>query len=93
LPQNDVHGGASLRDANIPERETALRVVVRTVCEEYETLEEARRGSLGNAFLIVCGGERRATTDIRMENAIDLESLSMEFRFVELGRWVAELVP
>jgi hypothetical protein len=33
-----------------------------------------------------------ATAEIGMENAIDLESLSSEFQFVELGRQVGEFV-
>jgi hypothetical protein len=33
-----------------------------------------------------------ARTEIGMENAIDLESLSREFQFVELGRQVGEFV-
>jgi hypothetical protein len=32
------------------------------------------------------------TTEIGMENATNLESLSTELRCVELGRWVAEFV-
>jgi hypothetical protein len=40
-------------------------------------------------FLAVIEG---ATTEIGMENAIDLESLSTEFQFVELGRQVGEFV-
>jgi hypothetical protein len=40
-------------------------------------------------FLAVIEG---VTTEIGMENALDPESLTKEFQFVELGRWVGEFV-
>jgi hypothetical protein len=41
-------------------------------------------------FRIFLAAIEGVTAEIRMENAIDLQSLSSEFQFVEFGRQVAE---
>jgi hypothetical protein len=49
----------------------------------------ALRKGISGCFLAAIEG---ATTEIGMENAIDLESLSSEFQFAQLGRQVAGFI-
>jgi hypothetical protein len=66
-------------------KRSKFRGDVQTVRRVSRPAKEALRCSLAGTFLDAIAG---AKTGIGTENAIDFESLSVEFHFVELGRWV-----
>jgi hypothetical protein len=83
-PQSDVQGGARLRGPNVPDRAVTCQLFVedRTLPEKPDDVRSPPSEALFRLLLAPIEG---ATREVGTENASDLESLSTEFEFVELG--------